>query len=85
MDLFGDPKEDAHPLWLNPTKLLDLEFDPESYISDLRTFVSFDTLRSELQSHLSALKHKLVELINRDYADFVTLSTKPVDVDEVVV
>ncbi|CAA2967337.1 conserved oligomeric Golgi complex subunit 2 [Olea europaea subsp. europaea] len=84
-DLFGDPKEDAHPLWLNPTKFLDPEFDPESYISDLRTFVPFDTLRSELRSHLSALKHELVELINRDYADFVSLSTKLVDVDEAVV
>lgn len=84
-DLFGDPKEDAHPLWLNPTKFLDPEFDPESYISDLRTFVPFDTLRSELRSHLSALKHELVELINRDYADFVSLSTKLVDVDAAVV
>lgn len=84
-DLFGDPKEDAHRLWLNPTKFLDSEFDPESYISDLRTFVPFDTLRSELRSHLSALKHELVELINRDYADFVSLSTKLVDVDEAVV
>ncbi|XP_042015827.1 conserved oligomeric Golgi complex subunit 2-like [Salvia splendens] len=84
-DLFGDPIDDAHPLWLNPSKFSDPEFDPESYISDLRTFVPFDTLRSELRSHLGALKHELVELINRDYADFVSLSTKLVDVDGVVV
>lgn len=84
-DLFGDPIEDSHPLWLNPSKFSDPEFDPESYISDLRTFVPFDTLRSELRSHLGALKHELVELINRDYADFVSLSTKLVDVDGVVV
>lgn len=45
----------------------------------------FDTLRSELRSHLGALKHELVELINRDYADFVSLSTKLVDVDGAVV
>ncbi|KAI3454999.1 hypothetical protein Pfo_011662 [Paulownia fortunei] len=84
-DLFGDPIEDAHPLWLNPSKFSDQEFDPESYISDLRTFVPFDTLRSELRSHLGALKHELVELINRDYVDFVSLSTKLVDVDAAVV
>ncbi|KAK6148104.1 hypothetical protein DH2020_019016 [Rehmannia glutinosa] len=84
-DLFGDPIEDSHPLWLNPSKFSDSEFDPESYISDLRTFVPFDTLRSELRSHLGALKHELVELINRDYADFVSLSTKLVDVDAAVV
>ncbi|CAA0806933.1 Unknown protein [Striga hermonthica] len=84
-DLFGDPIEDSHPLWLNPSKFSEPEFDPESYISDLRTFVPFDTLRSELRSHLGALKHELVELINRDYADFVSLSTKLVDVDSAVV
>lgn len=84
-DLFGDPMEDSHPLWLNPSKFSDPDFDPESYISDLRTFVPFETLRSELRSHLSSLKHDLVELINRDYADFVSLSTKLVDVDAAVV
>ncbi|KAL8042588.1 hypothetical protein ABFX02_09G062600 [Erythranthe guttata] len=84
-DLFGDPIEDSHPLWLNPSKFTDAEFDPESYISDLRTFVPFDTLRSELRSHLGALKHELVELINRDYVDFVSLSTKLVDVEAAVV
>ncbi|KAF3436858.1 hypothetical protein FNV43_RR19611 [Rhamnella rubrinervis] len=42
----------------------------------------FDTLRSELQSHLASLNHELIELINRDYADFVNLSTKLVDVDD---
>ncbi|KAK4486144.1 hypothetical protein RD792_008812 [Penstemon davidsonii] len=84
-DLFGDPIEDSHPLWLNPSKFSAPEFDPESYISDLRTFVPFDTLRSELRSHLGALKHELVELINRDYVDFVSLSTKLVDVDAAVV
>lgn len=84
-DLFGDPTDDSHPLWLNPSKFSDTEFDPESYISDLRTFVPFDTLRSELRSHLGALKHELVELINRDYADFVSLSTKLVNVESTVV
>ncbi|KAF5792956.1 putative COG complex component COG2 [Helianthus annuus] len=82
-DLFGDPI-DSHPLWFKQSSFLSPNFDSESYISDLRTFVPFETLRSELQSHLSSLKHELVELINRDYADFVNLSTKLVDVDAAV-
>ncbi|XP_024971658.1 conserved oligomeric Golgi complex subunit 2 [Cynara cardunculus var. scolymus] len=82
-DLFGDPI-DSHPLWFKQSSFLSPDFDSESYISDLRTFVPFETLRSELQSHLSSLKHELVELINRDYADFVNLSTKLVDVDAAV-
>ncbi|XP_015866985.2 conserved oligomeric Golgi complex subunit 2 isoform X1 [Ziziphus jujuba] len=83
-DFFSDPL-DAHPLWFKPSLFLSQNFDSESYISELRTFVPFDTLRSELQSHLSSLNHELIELINRDYADFVNLSTKLVDVDAAVV
>ncbi|KAF3436861.1 hypothetical protein FNV43_RR19614 [Rhamnella rubrinervis] len=83
-DLFSDPL-DAHPLWFKPALFLSHNFDSESYISELRTFVPFDTLRSELQSHLASLNHELIELINRDYADFVNLSTKLVDVDAAVV
>ncbi|KAK2978188.1 hypothetical protein RJ640_030361 [Escallonia rubra] len=83
-DMFGDPIG-SHPQWFKQSSFLDPDFDSESYIADLRTFVPFDTLRSELRSHLSALKHELVELINRDYADFVNLSTKLVDVDSAVV
>ncbi|KAH1118241.1 hypothetical protein GLYMA_17G129100v4 [Glycine max] len=83
-DLFSDPL-DAHPLWFKPASFLSPDFDSESYISELRTFVPFDTLRSELNSYLSSLNHELIDLINRDYADFVNLSTKLVDVDAVVV
>ncbi|XP_030493253.2 conserved oligomeric Golgi complex subunit 2 isoform X2 [Cannabis sativa] len=83
-DLFADPL-DGHPLWFKPELFLSPNFDSESYISELRTFVPFDTLRSELHSHLSSLNHELIDLINRDYADFVNLSTKLVDVDSAVV
>ena len=83
-DLFGDPIDDSSPLWFKKDLFLSPDFDSESYISDLRTFVPFDTLRSQLQSHLSSLKHELVDLINRDYNDFVNLSTKLVDVDSAV-
>ncbi|PRQ17006.1 putative COG complex component, COG2, oligomeric Golgi complex, subunit 2 [Rosa chinensis] len=83
-DFFSDPL-DSHPLWFKPALFLSPDFDSEAYISDLRTFVPFDTLRSELQSYLASLNHDLIDLINRDYADFVNLSTKLVDVDSAVV
>ncbi|KAE8654993.1 Golgi organization, COG2 isoform 2 [Hibiscus syriacus] len=82
-DLFSDPL-DSHPMWFKPSLFLSPDFDSESYIAELRTFVPFDTLRSELQAHLSSLNHELIDLINRDYADFVNLSTKLVDVDSAV-
>ncbi|XP_019171329.1 PREDICTED: conserved oligomeric Golgi complex subunit 2 [Ipomoea nil] len=84
-DLFGDPTDANPPQWLNPPLFLSEDFDAETYISDLRTFVPLDTLRSELRSHLSSLQRDLVDLINRDYADFVSLSTKLTDVDAAVV
>ncbi|KAJ7945719.1 Conserved oligomeric Golgi complex subunit 2 [Quillaja saponaria] len=83
-EFFSDPL-DAHPLWFKPASFLYPDFDSESYISELRTFVPFDTLRSELHNYLSSLNHELIDLINRDYADFVNLSTKLVDVDSAVV
>ncbi|KAL2934538.1 Conserved oligomeric Golgi complex subunit 2 [Bienertia sinuspersici] len=83
-DLFGDPVDDSSPLWFKKDLFLSPDFDSETYISDLRTFVPFETLRSQLHSHLSSLKHQLVDLINRDYNDFVNLSTNLVDVDSSV-
>ncbi|KAF6150046.1 hypothetical protein GIB67_002828 [Kingdonia uniflora] len=79
-DIFGDPI-DSQPLWLKKNLFHQSNFDSETYITDLRTFVPLENLSSELRSHLSSLKHELLELINRDYADFVNLSTKLVDVE----
>ncbi|KAF2577183.1 hypothetical protein F2Q68_00000633 [Brassica cretica] len=77
-DVFWD---DSRPLWFNPSLFISPVFDSESFISDLRTFVPFDTLRSELRSHLSSRNRELLDHINRDYADFANLSTKLVDID----
>ncbi|ONK71964.1 uncharacterized protein A4U43_C04F14250 [Asparagus officinalis] len=95
-DLFGDPIEDSAPLWFKASSFLSPSFDPESYIDDLKSFVPLESLAKELRSHLSSLKSELlrshlsslkselVDLINRDYADFVSLSTRLVDVDSAV-
>ncbi|KAI9173875.1 hypothetical protein LWI28_007971 [Acer negundo] len=83
-DFFSDPVN-SHPLWFKSNLFHSPTFDSDSYILDLRTIVPFETLQSELQAHLSSLNHELINLINRDYADFVNLSTKLVDVDTVVV
>ncbi|KAH7351785.1 hypothetical protein KP509_19G014200 [Ceratopteris richardii] len=84
MALFGEDDTDGMPLWFNKSAFTTSDFSSETYIADLRKFVPLETLRSELRSHLRILKGELVELINRDYADFVNLSTKLVDVDGAV-
>lgn len=46
--------------------------------------VPLETLSTELQRYVTVLKGKLVEVINEDYNDFVSLSTKLVNVDGAV-
>ena len=46
--------------------------------------VPLETLSSQLQKYLTVLKGNLVEVINEDYNDFVSLSTKLVNVDGAV-
>ncbi|KAL0843278.1 hypothetical protein Bca101_016523 [Brassica carinata] len=82
-DVFWD--DSRPPQWFNPPLFISPVFDSESFISDLRTFVPFDTLRSELRSHLTSLNRDLLDHINRDYADFVNLSSKLVDIDATAV
>ncbi|KAF3328523.1 conserved oligomeric Golgi complex subunit 2-like protein [Carex littledalei] len=74
-DLFGEPIE-AHPTWFTPAAFLSSDFSPSTYISSLRSFVPLETLASELRSHLTSLNSDLIDLVNRDYADFVGLGTR---------
>lgn len=83
-DVFWDNSRHP-PLWLNPSLFLSPSFDSESFVSDLRTLVPFDTLRSELRSHISSLSRDLLDHINRDYADFANLSAELVDIDAAAV
>uniref|UniRef100_A0A1D1YH47 Conserved oligomeric Golgi complex subunit 2 n=1 Tax=Anthurium amnicola TaxID=1678845 RepID=A0A1D1YH47_9ARAE len=82
-DIFGDPI-DAQPLWFKKASFLRPDFDPEAYVADLRTFVPLESLRAELRAYLGSLNSELVDHLNRDYADFVSLSTRLVDVDAAV-
>ena len=43
--------------------------------------VPLETLSSELDAYLSVLKNRLLEVINEHYADFVSLSSRLVNVD----
>jgi len=71
-------------MWLNPERFLTDEFSAEECVADLRRFVPLATLQNELQSYLATLKTKMVEVINEDYADYVSLSTRLANVDGAV-
>ncbi|MEE6475327.1 hypothetical protein FKM82_010709 [Ascaphus truei] len=50
-------------------------FDVDHFVSDCRKRVSLEDLRNDLEHYYRLLKTAMVELINKDYADFVNLST----------
>ncbi|KAJ3292475.1 Conserved oligomeric Golgi complex subunit 2 [Borealophlyctis nickersoniae] len=92
--LFGTPATDAPPTPATPSlsftpisfdrsTFLQSDFSPEQFLAD-RRHIALDRLKSELQHALRDLKNELVELINQDYADFISLSTQLVGVDKMI-
>ncbi|XP_070638286.1 conserved oligomeric Golgi complex subunit 2 isoform X3 [Bos indicus] len=51
------------------------DFDVDHFVSDCRKRVQLEALRDDLELYYKLLKTAMVELINKDYADFVNLST----------
>ncbi|XP_061014205.1 conserved oligomeric Golgi complex subunit 2-like isoform X1 [Dama dama] len=51
------------------------DFDVDHFMSDCRKRVQLEALRDDLELYYKLLKTAMVELINKDYADFVNLST----------
>lgn len=58
-------------------------FNADQYLTN-RRHLGLAGLKTELNGHLRQLKSQLVELINRDYADFVNLSTNLKGLDKVM-
>ncbi|KAI8375844.1 oligomeric golgi complex component, COG2-domain-containing protein [Blakeslea trispora] len=57
------------------------QFDPDAFLSS-RRHLGLERMKVELNNHLKLLKSELVELINRDYQDFINLSTNLKGVDK---
>ena len=54
---------------------LDENFNVDEFVSQCRKRVTIECLREDLESYFRTLKSAMVELINKDYADFVNLSS----------
>ncbi|XP_063773650.1 conserved oligomeric Golgi complex subunit 2 isoform X2 [Pseudophryne corroboree] len=57
-------------------------FDVDHFVSECRKRVQLEDLRDDLEIYYRLLKTAMVELINKDYADFVNLSTNLVGMDK---
>nr|CAG8566890.1 6596_t:CDS:10 [Entrophospora candida] len=59
------------------------EFSSDEFLAN-RRHLTLEELKKELTAHLKSLKSELVELINRDYASFIDLSTNLKGVDKAI-
>lgn len=87
VSLGGDPGEGMDVVcvcaWLVCTSSIVLlflvhfqpDFDVDHFVSECRKRVQLEELREDLELYYKLLKTAMVELINKDYADFVNLST----------
>lgn len=60
------------------------DFDVDAFVINCRKRVPLETLRDDLSVYLKILKSAMIELINKDYADFVNLSTNLVGMDKAI-
>ncbi|XP_039181254.1 conserved oligomeric Golgi complex subunit 2-like isoform X2 [Crotalus tigris] len=58
------------------------DFDVDHFVSECRKRVQLEELRDDLELYYKLLKTAMIELINKDYADFVNLSTNLVGMDK---
>ncbi|KAG1927160.1 conserved oligomeric Golgi complex subunit 2 [Pimephales promelas] len=58
------------------------DFDVDIFVADCRKRVQLEEMREDLEQYYRLLKTAMVELINKDYADFVNLSTNLVGMDK---
>ncbi|XP_072912679.1 conserved oligomeric Golgi complex subunit 2 [Hemitrygon akajei] len=69
-------------LCFNKDEFLKDNFDVDHFVSECRKHVQLEMLRDDLELYYKLLKTAMVELINKDYADFVNLSTNLVGMDK---
>lgn len=58
---------------------LDEAFTVDDFVNQCRKRVTIECLRDDLDAYYRTLKSSMVELINKDYADFVNLSSNLVN------
>lgn len=63
------------PLSLLRLSCLQEDFDVDRFVAECRKQVQLEEMREDLELYYKLLKTAMVELINKDYADFVNLST----------
>lgn len=64
--------------------LLKKIFDVDAFLKEHRKNVSLEKMRDDLGVYLKILRSAMIELINKDYADFVNLSSDLIGLDKAI-
>lgn len=59
-------------------------FSVDQFLQDHRNKANLETLRDDLGVYLKALRSAMIELINKDYVDFVNLSSNLIGLDKAI-
>ncbi|CAG0891091.1 unnamed protein product [Darwinula stevensoni] len=70
------------PLSFHKEEFLKEDFNVDEFILKHQGRISLETLRDDLGIYLKLLRTSMIELINKDYADFVNLSSNLVGMDK---
>ena len=67
----------AHPepLCFSTEQFLKPDFNVDEFVAHCRKNVTAECLRDDLEAYFRTLKSAMVDLINNDYADFLSLSS----------
>lgn len=59
-------------------------FSVDQFLQDHRNMANLETMRDDLGIYLKSLRSAMIELINKDYADFVNLSSNLIGLDKAI-
>lgn len=59
-------------------------FDVDTFLQDHRKNGKLETMRDDLGMYLKLLRSAMIDLINRDYTDFVNLSSNLIGLDKAI-
>ena len=65
----------TEPLCFDVDRFIGDNFHVDKFVSECKDKVSLHTLREDLEAYYKNIRIALIDLINQDYADFVSLSS----------
>lgn len=68
--------DDENMFLFRESEFEDDSFDDASFVAKYRRVITLESLREQLIAYNANVKKDLYSIINRDYKDFITISTK---------